>query len=167
KKKIKFFGWAGDGGTYDIGLQALSGFLERGLATDSVYVCYDNGAYMNTGIQRSSATPMGSATSTSPVGKVVHGKPQFRKDLEHIAAAHRGVYVGRVSPSHQMDFINKIKKAIRHDGPALIVCYSNCTTGHRTETNLTSEQSRLAVECGYWPLFEIENGETRHRLVQV
>ncbi|OGT84457.1 MAG: hypothetical protein A3G96_06850, partial [Gammaproteobacteria bacterium RIFCSPLOWO2_12_FULL_52_10] len=161
KKKIKFFGWAGDGGTYDIGLQALSGFLERGLATDSVYICYDNGAYMNTGIQRSSATPMGSATSTSPVGKVVHGKPQFRKDLEHIAAAHRGVYVGRVSPSHQIDFINKIKKAIRHDGPSLIVCYSNCTTGHRTDTNLTADQSRLAVECGYWPLFEIENGETR------
>jgi len=161
KKKIKFFGWAGDGGTYDIGLQALSGYLERGLASDSVYVCYDNGAYMNTGIQRSSATPMGSATSTSPVGKVVHGKPQFRKDLEHLAAAHRGVYVGRVSPSHQIDFINKIKKAIRHDGPALIVCYSNCTTGHRTGTELTAEQSRLAVECGYWPLFEIENGETR------
>jgi pyruvate ferredoxin oxidoreductase alpha subunit len=161
KKKIKFFAWAGDGGTYDIGLQALSGFLERGLATDSVYVCYDNGAYMNTGIQRSSATPMGSATSTSPVGKVVHGKPQFRKDLEHLAAAHRGVYVGRVSPSHQIDFINKVKKAIQHDGPALIVCYSNCTTGHRTDTHLTAEQSRLAVECGYWPLFEIEDGEVR------
>jgi len=161
KKKIKFFGWAGDGGTYDIGLQALSGFLERGLATDSVYVCYDNGAYMNTGIQRSSATPLGAGTSTSPVGKVVHGKPQFRKDLEHLAAAHSGVYVGRVSPSHQIDFINKFKKAIRHEGPALIVCYSNCTTGHRTETNMTAEQSKLAVECGYWPLFEIENGETR------
>lgn len=161
KKQIKFFGWAGDGGTYDIGLQALSGFLERGLASDSVYVCYDNGAYMNTGIQRSSATPLGSATSTSPVGKVVHGKPQFRKDLEHVAGAHRGVYVGRVSPSHQIDFINKIRKAIAHDGPSLIVCYSNCTTGHRTETDLTAEQSRLAVECGYWPLFEIEDGETR------
>lgn len=161
QKKIKFFGWAGDGGTYDIGLQALSGLLERGLATDSVYVCYDNGAYMNTGIQRSSATPLGAGTSTSPVGKVVHGKPQFRKDLEHLAAAHHGVYVGRVSPSHQIDFINKFKKAIRHEGPALIVCYSNCTTGHRTETNMTAEQSLLAVECGYWPLFEIENGETR------
>ena len=160
-KKLKFFGWAGDGGTYDIGLQALSGFLERGLATDSVYFCYDNGAYMNTGIQRSSATPMGTATSTSPVGSAVFGKPQLRKDLEHIAGAHRGVYVGRVSPSHQMDFIAKIKKALLHDGPALIVCYSNCTTGHRTDTDLTSEQSSLAVECGYWPLFEIENGETR------
>lgn len=160
-KKIKFFGWAGDGGTYDIGLQALSGFLERGLATDSVYFCYDNGAYMNTGIQRSSATPMGTATSTSPVGSAVFGKPQLRKDLEHIAGAHRGVYVGRVSPTHQMDFIAKIKKALLHDGPALIVCYANCTTGHRTDTNMTSEQANLAVECGYWPLFEIENGETR------
>jgi len=161
KKKIKFFGWAGDGGTYDIGLQALSGFLERGLASDSVYFCYDNGAYMNTGIQRSSATPMGSATSTSPVGDLIHGKPQFRKDLEHIAGAHRGVYVAKVSPSHQTDFINRIKKAILHDGPALIITYANCTTGHRTDTNLTSDQSSLAVESGFWPLFEIENGETR------
>jgi pyruvate ferredoxin oxidoreductase alpha subunit len=161
KKKIKFFGWAGDGGTYDIGLQALSGLLERGLATDAVYFCYDNGAYMNTGIQRSSATPMGSATSTSPVGEVVHGKPQFRKDLEHIAGAHRGTYVARVSPSHQIDFINKLKKAIMHDGPALIITYANCTTGHRTDTNLTADQSSLAVESGFWPLFEIDNGETR------
>jgi pyruvate ferredoxin oxidoreductase alpha subunit len=161
KKKIKFFGWGGDGGTYDIGLQALSGFLERGLATDSVYFCYDNGAYMNTGIQRSSATPLGAGTSTSPVGEMIHGKPQFRKDLEHIAGAHRGVYVAKVSPSHQTDFINKIKKAIQHDGPALIITYANCTTGHRTDTNLTSDQSSLAVESGFWPLFEIENGETR------
>ena len=161
QKKIKFFGWGGDGGTYDIGLQALSGLLERGLASDSVYFCYDNGAYMNTGIQRSSATPMGSATTTSPVGEVVHGKPQFRKDLEHIAGAHRGTYVARVSPSHQTDFINKLKKAIQHDGPALIITYANCTTGHRTDTNLTADQSSLAVESGFWPLFEIDLGETR------
>lgn len=161
EKKLKIFGWAGDGGTYDIGLQALSGFLERGLARDSVYFCYDNGAYMNTGIQRSSATPMGAATSTSPIGDVIPGKPQFRKDIEHIAGAHNSVYVARVSPSHQIDFVNKLKKAIQHDGPAFVVCYSNCTTGHRTDTELTSEQSQLAVECGFWPLFEIEKGETR------
>ncbi len=161
KKKLKFFGWAGDGGTYDIGLQALSGLLERGLAKDSVYFCYDNGAYMNTGIQRSSATPMGAATSTSPIGEVIPGKPQFRKDIEHIAGAHNSVYVAKVSPSHQIDFINKLKKAVQHDGPAFVVCYSNCTTGHRTPTELTTEQSQLAVECGFWPLFEIENGETR------
>jgi pyruvate ferredoxin oxidoreductase alpha subunit len=161
KKKLKFFGWAGDGGTYDIGLQALSGLLERGLAKDSVYFCYDNGAYMNTGIQRSSATPMGAATSTSPIGEVIPGKPQFRKDLEHIAGAHNDVYVAKVSPSHQIDFVNKMKKAAQHDGPALVLCYSNCTTGHRTDTELTTEQSRLAVECGFWPLLEIENGETR------
>ncbi|UCG53400.1 MAG: 2-oxoacid:acceptor oxidoreductase family protein, partial [Candidatus Latescibacterota bacterium] len=161
KKKLKFWGWAGDGGTYDIGLQALSGLLERGLAKDSVYVCYDNGAYMNTGIQRSSATPLGAATSTSPIGEAIPGKPQFRKDLEHIASAHNDVYVAKVSPSHQIDFINKVKKAVQFDGPALLIVYSNCTTGHRTETELTTEQSRLAVECGFWPLLEIENGETR------
>ncbi|MEJ2721904.1 MAG: thiamine pyrophosphate-dependent enzyme, partial [bacterium] len=161
KKKIKFWGWAGDGGTYDIGLQALSGFLERGLAKDSVYVCYDNGAYMNTGIQRSSATPLGASTSSSPIGDAIPGKPQFRKDLEHIAGAHNDVYVAKVSPSHQIDFINKVKKAVQFDGPALIICYSNCTTGHRTETELTTEQSRLAVESGFWTLMEIERGETR------
>jgi pyruvate ferredoxin oxidoreductase alpha subunit len=161
KKKLKFWGWAGDGGTYDIGLQALSGLLERGLAKDSVYFCYDNGAYMNTGIQRSSATPLGASTSTSPIGEVVPGKPQFRKDLEHIAGAHNNVYVAKVSPSHQIDFVNKVKKAVQHDGPALVLCYSNCTTGHRTETELTTEQSRLAVECGFWPLLEIDHGETR------
>lgn len=161
KKKLKFWGWAGDGGTYDIGLQALSGLLERGLAKDSVYFCYDNGAYMNTGIQRSSATPLGAGTTTTPIGEVIPGKPQFRKDLEHIAGAHNNVYVAKVSPSHQIDFIKKIKKAVMHDGPALVLCYSNCTTGHRSDTELTTEQSRLAVECGFWPLFEIENGETR------
>ncbi|UCH83998.1 MAG: 2-oxoacid:acceptor oxidoreductase family protein [Candidatus Latescibacterota bacterium] len=161
KKKLKFWGWAGDGGTYDIGLQALSGLLERGLAKDSVYVCYDNGAYMNTGIQRSSATPLGASTSTSPIGEEIPGKPQFRKDLEHIAGAHNDVYVAKVSPSHQIDFVNKVKKACTFDGPALLIVYSNCTTGHRTATELTTEQSRLAVECGFWPLMEIERGETR------
>jgi pyruvate ferredoxin oxidoreductase alpha subunit len=161
EKRFKFFGWAGDGGTYDIGLQALSGFLERGLATDSIYLCYDNGAYMNTGVQRSSATPMGAGTSTTPIGDIVRGKSQFRKNLAEFAAAHQGVYVATVSIAIEMDFKRKLQKAAKHDGPALIIAFSNCTTGHGTGMHLTVEQSRLAVESGYWPLFEFENGEKR------
>ncbi len=161
KKRFKFFGWAGDGATYDIGLQSLSGFLERGLATDSVYLCYDNGAYMNTGVQRSSATPMGAGTTTSPIGEIVRGKPQFRKNLSEFATAHEGVYVATVSIAFEMDFKRKLQKAAKHDGPALIIAFSNCTTGHGTGMNLTVEQSKLAVECGYWPLFEFENGEKK------
>lgn len=161
KKKFKFFGWAGDGATYDIGLQSLSGYLERGLATDSIYLCYDNGAYMNTGVQRSSATPMGAATSTTPIGEVIRGKMQFRKNLAEFAKAHEGVYVATVSISSEMDFKRKLQKAAKHDGPALIIAYSNCTTGHMTGTSLTVAQSKLAVDSGYWPLFEIENGEKK------
>ena len=161
KKKFKFFGWAGDGATYDIGLQSLSGYLERGLATDSIYLCYDNGAYMNTGVQRSSATPMGAATSTTPIGEVIRGKMQFRKNLAEFAKAHEGVYVATVSISSEMDFKRKLQKAAKHDGPSLIIAYSNCTTGHVTGTSLTVAQSKLAVDSGYWPLFEIENGEKK------
>ncbi|HLG33985.1 MAG TPA: thiamine pyrophosphate-dependent enzyme, partial [Bacteroidia bacterium] len=161
KKQYKFFGWAGDGGTYDIGLQALSGYLERGLATDCVYVCYDNGAYMNTGVQRSSATPLGAGTSTSPIGEIIQGKPQFRKNLSDFAAAHEGIYVATVCIAFEMDFKRKLQKAAKHNGPALIIAYSNCTTGHGTAVDLTVEQSLLAVESGYWPLFEIENGEKK------
>ena len=160
-KRFKFFGWAGDGGTYDIGLQALSGYLERGLATDSIYLCYDNGAYMNTGVQRSSATPMGAGTSTTPIGEIVRGKPQFRKSLTEFAAAHEGVYVATVSIAYEMDFKRKLQKAAKHDGPSLIIAFSNCTTGHGTGMHLTVEQSKLDVESGYWPLFEFENGEKK------
>ncbi|MDH5476181.1 MAG: thiamine pyrophosphate-dependent enzyme, partial [Cyclobacteriaceae bacterium] len=160
-KTFKFFGWAGDGATYDIGLQSLSGYLERGLATDSIYLCYDNGAYMNTGVQRSSATPMGAATSTTPIGEVIRGKMQFRKNLAEFAKAHEGVYVATVSISSEMDFKRKLQKAAKHDGPSLVIAYSNCTTGHVTGTSLTVAQSKLAVDSGYWPLFEIENGEKK------
>ncbi|MCP4458292.1 MAG: hypothetical protein GY816_09770 [Cytophagales bacterium] len=161
QKKFKFFGWAGDGATYDIGLQSLSGYLERGLATDSIYLCYDNGAYMNTGVQRSSATPMGAATSTTPIGDIIRGKLQFRKNLAEFANAHEGVYVATVAISSEIDFRMKLQKAARHDGPALIIAYSNCTTGHMTAPRVSVDQSKLAVECGYWPLYEIENGEKK------
>jgi pyruvate ferredoxin oxidoreductase beta subunit len=155
---IKFIAWGGDGGTYDIGIQALSGVMERG--QDVLYVCYDNGAYMNTGIQRSSATPLGADTTTCPVGKLVTGKPQGRKDLTKIMAAHHGVYAAQVSPSHWQDLMKKVRKALDHKGPAFINAISPCNRGWRSQLNDAIQLSRLAVETCYWPLFEIEDGVT-------
>ncbi|MBU1862349.1 MAG: 2-oxoacid:acceptor oxidoreductase family protein [Candidatus Omnitrophica bacterium] len=160
KKDVKIVHFGGDGGTFDIGLQSLSGMLERGTAKDSMYVCYDNGAYQNTGVQRSSSTPIGTNTTTSPIGEIIKGKQQFRKDLARVAAAHGAhVYVATVSPSHPKDLERKVKKAAEHKGPSLIICYSSCNTGHGTATNVGLEQSRLAVQSGFWPLIEVENGE--------
>lgn len=112
--EIKFIAFGGDGGTYDIGLQSLSGAMERG--HDMIYVCYDNGAYMNTGIQRSSATPFGADTTTCPVGSVIPGKSQQRKDLTKVMAAHNLSYVAQASPSNWMDLIKKVKKAHEYKG---------------------------------------------------
>ncbi len=116
KKEIKFIAFGGDGGTYDIGLQALSGALERG--HNFVYVCYDNEAYMNTGIQRSSATPYGASTTTAPAGKAVPGKVQFRKDLTAIVAAHRIPYAAQATISNWNDLVTKSQKAFSAEGPA-------------------------------------------------
>jgi pyruvate ferredoxin oxidoreductase beta subunit len=156
-EEIRFVAFGGDGGTYDIGLQALSGALERGHRF--VYVCYDNGAYMNTGIQRSSATPFGASTTTSPVGSAQPGKKQQRKNLTDIVAAHRIPYVAQASPSNWRDLMTKAQKAFNADGPAFLNVISPCVPGWRYETNKTIEMARLAVETCYWPLFEIENGE--------
>src|SRR4030042_2382399 len=109
-KEIKFIAFGGDGGTYDIGLQSLSGAMERG--HDMLYICYDNGAYMNTGIQRSSATPRGADTTTRPAGSVIPGKTEQRKDLTRIMAAHNIPYAAQASPSHWMDLMTKEKKPI-------------------------------------------------------
>ncbi|MEJ2255272.1 MAG: thiamine pyrophosphate-dependent enzyme, partial [Nitrospirota bacterium] len=154
---VKFVAFGGDGGTYDIGFQSLSGAMERG--HDMLYVCYDNGAYMNTGIQRSSATPRGANTTTSPVGKVLPGKLQPRKDLTRIMAAHNIPYAAQGSPSHYMDLMKKARKAIAVEGPAFLNVLSPCNRGWRTSTDNSIELSRLAVETCYWPLYEIENGE--------
>jgi len=156
-ENVKFLAFAGDGGTYDIGIQALSGAMERG--HQFMYVCLDNGAYMNTGIQRSSATPYGAHTTTSPAGKVIPGKQRFRKDLTAIVAAHNIPYVAQASPHRWKDLMRKTRKGVAADGPAFLNVLSSCARGWRHPTDQTLEVSRLATEACYWPLFEVQDGE--------
>ncbi len=156
-ENVKFIAFGGDGGTYDIGLQALSGAVERG--HQFLYVCYDNGAYMNTGIQRSSATPFGAHTTTSPAGTKIPGKQQFRKDLTRIMAAHDLPYVAQASPSKWRDLMEKTRKAVNADGPAFMNVLSSCNRGWRHATDETIEITQLAVDTCYWPLYEVEDGE--------
>ncbi|MEG2726377.1 MAG: thiamine pyrophosphate-dependent enzyme [Eggerthellaceae bacterium] len=155
-KEIKFVAFGGDGGTYDIGLQSLSGAMERG--HDMVYVCYDNGAYMNTGIQRSSATPKGAWATTAEVGVAQQGKPQVRKDLTSIMAAHGIPYVAQATVGNWRDLVNKAEKAFAVKGPAFINVLAPCPRGWRMASDMTTEISRLAVQTKFWPIFEIENG---------
>ena len=156
---VKFIAFGGDGGTYDIGLQSLSGAMERG--HDMLYVCYDNGGYMNTGFQRSSATPIGAWTSTSPVGKEGMGKLQHSKNLTEIMVAHRLPYVAQASPHDPMDLLRKARKAIHTPGPTFLNILSPCPRGWRTENDETIELAREATETCFWPLFEVENGHYR------
>ena len=156
---VKFVGLAGDGGTSDIGLQALSGALERG--HDFLYVCFDNEAYMNTGIQRSSSTPYGAWTTTAPVGKKSIGQMTWKKNMPEIAVAHRIPYVATACPSYPFDLIDKVKRGVETEGPAYLHVFSVCPTGWRCTPNLTIEIGRLAVETGVFPLFEVVNGEYR------
>ena len=157
KERIKFIAFGGDGGTYDIGFQSLSGAMERG--HDIVYICYDNGAYMNTGIQRSSATPLGANTTTSPAGSVIPGKLQPRKNLTKIMAAHGIPYVAQTTPAHWRDLMTKVRKALEVDGPAFINVLASCNRGWRTPTDRAIEDCKLAVETCFWPLYEYENGK--------
>ncbi|MGQ9720633.1 MAG: thiamine pyrophosphate-dependent enzyme [Candidatus Jordarchaeum sp.] len=150
---------AGDGGTYDIGFQALSGALERG--HNFTYICYSNEAYMNTGIQRSSATPKYGWTTTSASGKVVPGKIQFQKDIMKIVVAHEIPYAATGSPAYPMDLIKKVREAIAVEGPAFLLVLATCPRGWRTESELTIEIARQAVLTRYWPLYEVENGKYR------
>ncbi len=154
----KFITFGGDGGTYDIGLQSLSGAMERG--HDMVYVCYDNGAYMNTGIQRSSATPQYADTTTTPSGKCSNGKPQCRKDLASIMAAHNIPYVAQTTfISNFKDLYTKAERAIYTPGPAFLNILAPCPRGWRYDTPELPEICRLAVETCYWPLFEVIEGK--------
>lgn len=155
-KDVKFVAFGGDGGTYDIGFQSLSGAMERG--HDMVYVCYDNGAYMNTGIQRSSATPHGAWATTSEIGKVGAGKKQRRKDLTSIMAAHHIPYVAQASVGDWRDLVNKSEKAFNTPGPAFINVMAPCPRGWRCPGDQTVEVSRLAFRTKIWPLFEVEDG---------
>jgi pyruvate ferredoxin oxidoreductase beta subunit len=157
QQDITVVAMAGDGGTSDIGLQALSGAMERG--HNFVYICFDNEAYMNTGIQRSSATPYGASTTTSPAGKVSIGQFSWKKNLPAIAVAHNIPYVATASPSYPVDLIEKVKKAAATPGPAYVHILSVCPTGWRCPTDLSVRIGRLAVETGIFPLYEVENGQ--------
>jgi pyruvate ferredoxin oxidoreductase beta subunit len=156
-RKTKVVAMGGDGGTADIGFQALSGALERG--HDFIYVCFDNEAYMNTGIQRSSATPFGASTTTSPAGKVSIGQTTWKKNLPAIAAAHDIPYVATACHSYPFDLMTKITKAIAVEGPSYIHVLSVCPTGWRLAPELTIRAGRLAIQTGIFPLYEIEKGE--------
>ncbi|MDG7039901.1 MAG: pyruvate ferredoxin oxidoreductase [Nitrososphaerota archaeon] len=150
---------AGDGGTFDIGLQALSGALERGHRM--LYVCYDNEAYMNTGIQRSSATPFGAWTTTSPVGKEWPGKAEIKKDIMGIVVAHGTPYAATASISHWKDLMTKVRKAVSQNGPTFLHVYAPCNRGWRFEPKDTVEVAKRAVETRFFPLYEVENGRYR------
>ncbi|HOP83054.1 MAG TPA: thiamine pyrophosphate-dependent enzyme [Fervidobacterium sp.] len=158
-KKLAFFAFGGDGGTYDIGLQSLSGAVERG--HKFIYIVYDNEGYMNTGNQRSGSTPPGSDTTTAPVGKKMSGKLQLKKNIVEIMAAHENVYVATVALTDTFDFMKKIEKALAFDGPSFIAAHSACVRFWRVADDQAVETSKLAVETLYWPLYEVERGVYR------
>jgi pyruvate ferredoxin oxidoreductase beta subunit len=149
--------FGGDGGTADIGLQALSGALERG--DHILYICYDNEAYMNTGIQRSSATPYGAWTTTSPPGKISPGQKTGKKDLVAIAVAHGIKYAATANVAYLIDAANKVEKALNTPGASFIHFLSPCTPGWRIDSASSVKVSRLAVQTALWPLYEVVDGE--------
>ena len=157
KEEMRFVTFGGDGGTYDIGFQALSGMAERG--QQLMYVCFNNEAYMNTGIQRSGATGFGASTTTSPAGTVQQGKTEYPKDLTMIMAAHDIPYVAQVSPHNWRDLISKCEKGFECGGPAFINAVSPCPRGWRFASEDTINMAKLAVETCVWPLYEVVNGK--------
>jgi pyruvate ferredoxin oxidoreductase beta subunit len=148
--------FAGDGGTYDIGLQALSGALERGHRF--LFVCYDNEAYMNTGVQRSGATPFGASTTTSPAGRESWGKAQLRKDMTAIAVAHHVPYVAQAAATHWHDLSVKVERAVAAPGPAFLNVLTDCPVGWGHEPRLFAQVIDGAVDCLFWPLYEVVDG---------
>ena len=155
---FKFITFGGDGGTYDIGLQSLSGAMERG--HDMTYVCYDNGAYMNTGIQRSSATPHFADTTTSPAGEKIPGKMQIRKDLTEVMEAHHLPYVAQTAAVMNFkDLYEKAEKAIYTEGPTFLNVLAPCPRGWGYPTDMLMEMNKLAVDTCYWPLYEVVDGK--------
>jgi len=157
-KDIRFIAFGGDGGTYDIGLQSLSGMIER--RNRVLYVCYNNEAYMNTGIQRSSATPTGANTTTSPAGKFLPGgKLQARKNLTEIIIAHEPAYAAQATIGYWNDLVTKVRKALDADGPSFINVYSPCRLGWGYPPEQTVKITKLAVESCVWPCYEYENGK--------
>lgn len=157
KRDIKAVAIGGDGGTVDIGLQALSGMVERN--DNVVYICTDNEAYMNTGIQRSGATPFAAWTTTTPVGKVKRGEDRPKKNMLAIINAHGAPYVAAASIGYPLDFIKKVKKAASIEGSTYIHAHCPCGPGWRFDSSKTIEIAKLAVLTGMWNLYEIERGE--------
>jgi len=160
KEDVNVLVLGGDGGTYDIGLQCLSGTFERG--HNITYICTDNEAYMNTGIQRSGATPYGASTTTSPAGKVTVGKTEKKKDLMHILSAHHSPYLATASVGYHADFLRKVKTALETKGPTFLNVYVPCVPGWRIDPEATIRVAKLGVETGATPLFEIIDG--KHKL---
>ena len=156
-KKVNFIAFGGDGGTYDIGLQSLSGAVERG--HNILYVCYNNEAYMNTGVQRSGATPKGADTTTAPVGKVKKGKEQYRKDLTEIMVAHKMPYVAQSVVGNWRDLTSKVEKALSMEGPKFINVFQPCRLGWSYEPEKTCEMGRLSSDTCIWPLYEVVDGQ--------
>jgi pyruvate ferredoxin oxidoreductase beta subunit len=148
---------AGDGGTYDIGIQALSGAVERG--HDFLFVLYDNEAYMNTGIQRSGGTPLGAATTTSPAGTAIPGKLEPKKPIAEIMLAHEMPYVATASPYYWRDLLTKVRKGLEVNGPAFLHMFAPCPRGWRSDPAKSIEYSKLAVESCVFPLWEAVNGQ--------
>ncbi len=155
RQKMNVLVFGGDGGTFDIGFQFISGAFERG--EHFTYICYDNGAYMNTGIQRSGATPKFASTTTTPAGKKIHGKQEFKKPLPLIFGAH-GAYVATANIAYPQDYIKIVRKALAFKGPSYVQVYSPCPTGWKHPTNLTIEVAKKAFQTKITPLYEIEDG---------
>ncbi|HSV28478.1 MAG TPA: thiamine pyrophosphate-dependent enzyme, partial [Candidatus Omnitrophota bacterium] len=156
-RRTKVIAQGGDGGTFDIGFQALSGMLER--MHNVLYVCYDNEAYMNTGIQRSSSTPHAAMTTTSPPGKERMGKRHMKKDLLSIIAAHHIPYAASASVAYPQDLRRKVRRAMEIEGPTFLLVHSPCPLGWGHDGTVTIEVGRLAVQTGLFPLVELERGE--------
>ena len=155
-KEIKFVAFGGDGGTYDIGLQSLSGALERG--QDFTYICYNNGGYMNTGAQRSSATPKGANATTSPAGTVSAGKPQKPKDLTAIVEAHHIPYVAQTTLYNATDVAEKVKRAVETPGPAFVNILVPCVLFWGIDPSLQQDICKLAADTRFWPVYEVVDG---------
>ncbi len=153
---VKFVAFGGDGSTYDIGFQWLSGAVERG--HDFTYICLDNEVYANTGGQRSGSTPLGSSTTTAPAGRVSYGKKQMKKDLVGIMAAHGAPYVAQMSPNKWKDMLKKMQKALATEGPVFLNAISACTTEWKFDPKDTIAISDLATDSLVFPLYEIING---------
>jgi len=156
KEHIDIIAFAGDGGTYDIGLQALSGAVERG--HDFLFVLYDNEGYMNTGIQRSGGTPMGASTTTTPAGSVIPGKLQHKKPITDIMVAHDMEYVATATPYYWKDLLTKVRKGLEVEGPAFLHVFAPCPRGWRSDPAKSIEYTKLAVETCVFPLYEVVNG---------